>query len=244
MITIAVCDDEINVGADLERELIDFLTLQTIEHEVEVYLSSTDFCNKLKTGISYDLIFLDIEFAKNEFNGIEVGKFIRDVQKDNSTSIVYISWESKYSMELFVLRPFDFLIKPIEPVNIRDVMKRFIEIHGKQNDLFIYKKGFDTYKVKIKDIVYIESSNRKIIIHRANGSKDEFYGSLKEIYNEQLSKLDFLFIHASFAVNYDYVSSVKFNHVLFLDNTTLPISVHRRDKVKKQLFIIMNKRRG
>ena len=39
--------------------------------------------------IRYDLIFLDIEFPK--MDGIEIGKYIREIKKDNITQIVYVS---------------------------------------------------------------------------------------------------------------------------------------------------------
>lgn len=43
--------------------------------------------------IRYDLIFLDIEFPK--MDGIEIGKYIREIKKDNITQIVYVSGKKK-----------------------------------------------------------------------------------------------------------------------------------------------------
>jgi len=245
MVSIAICDDEIKVGAELERDLIDVLSKLKVEHEIDVYFSSEDLCNKMEAGAHYDLIFLDIEFAKEEINGVEVGRLIREAHYNNMVSIVFISWEQKYSMQLFDIRPLNFLIKPLTHERVKQVAITFLQISGYHSDEFTYKKGYDTYKIKVKSIVYLESNDRKLILHLTNGKKEEFYGSLKEVYNEQLIKFDFLFIHASYAVNYDYVSTVKFNQLLLMDNETiLPISVHRRNEVRETYFAIMKRRRA
>ncbi len=62
-------------------------------------------------GEYFGLIFLDIEMQY--VNGIEAGKIIREKMKDELTKIVYISGSDNYAMELFQVRPLDFLIKPI-----------------------------------------------------------------------------------------------------------------------------------
>jgi DNA-binding LytR/AlgR family response regulator len=48
----------------------------------------------------------------------------------------------------------------------------------------------------------------------ADGKKEEFYGTLKEIFTEQLQRFDFLLIHASYAVNYDYIAAIKYGEVV------------------------------
>ena len=99
--------------------------------------------------------------------------------------------------------------------------------------------------VQIKDIVYLENYERKVIIHMAGGRKEEFYGSLKDVYDEQLKKFDFLFIHASYAVNYNYVSALKFNQVTLINDTIpLPISKNRKNEVRERYFEIVKKRRA
>ena len=114
MLNIAICDDEQKIGAELEAALIDIFGKLHIEHEIEVYLAGEALYRKMEAGTHYDLIFLDIEFTKNEINGVEVGRLIREAHQNNIVSIVYISWEKKYSMQLFSIRPLNFLIKPLE----------------------------------------------------------------------------------------------------------------------------------
>ena len=242
---IAVCDDEKRIGAELETALMDILGSLNIKYEIDVYFTGEELCSRLEAGAHYNLIFLDIEFAANAINGVEVGKFIREKHRDNMTSIVYISWEQKYSMQLFDIRPLSFLIKPLEYKKVEQVIQTYLETEGLWAEDFTYKIGHDIFKVKIRDILYLQSVRRKIILHFANGKKEEFYGTLKTIYQEQLQRFDFLFIHSAYVVNFDYVESIKYNELTLAGSKTpLPISQHRRKEVREKCLEIMKKRRA
>jgi len=243
MLHIAVCDDETNIGAKLERSLIDILSKLNIKYEIDVFFSGVEFIKAMETGSHFDLIFLDIEFTQNEINGVEVGRHIRNVHKNHLASIVYISWENKYAMQLFDIQPLNFLVKPLQYEKIDEVIRKFLTIAGFMSGEFTYKAGHNSFKVLIRDIVYIESNDRKLILHLSGGKKEDFYGSLKTAYEEQLKKFDFLFIHNSYVVNYDYISALKIDQVILLDGvTSLPISKHRKNDVRAHYYMILKRR--
>jgi len=239
----AICDDEKRIGAELECYLIKMFNERHIKYEIDVYFSGADLCEKMQEGVHYDLIFLDIEYAKDEINGVEVGTLIRDEQKNNFTSIVYISWEEKYSMQLFDTQPLHFLTKPLTYEKVERAVEKHINMAGVRSSHFSYKIGHDAHKIRIENIVYLESSGRKLIIHLANGNQEEFYGSLKKVYKEQLQKFDFLFIHASYAVNYDHIEVHKYEELTLANgDITLPISQDRR-KAVRGAYLTITKRR-
>jgi len=241
MLHIAICDDETIIGAELERDLIDILSRLNVKYEIDVFFAGEELCQKMKAGAHYNLIFLDIELGG--INGVEVGRLIRDVQQNHLASIVYISWEKKYALQLFDIQPLNFLIKPLKHEQIEEVIKKYLKIAGLWTGEFSYKKGHDNYKIPIKEIVYLESHDRKLALHLADGRKEEFYGSLKATYEEQLKKFDFLFVHNSYVVNYDYVTALKFEQVILADNqVSLPISKHRRNEVRETYYEIMKRR--
>ena len=244
MVKVAICDNEIDTGAELERTLTDIFNTLNVKYEIDIYFAGGELCRHMETGAHYDLIYLDIEFAKTEIDGVEVGRRIRDIYQNNIVSIVYISWEKKYSMQLFEIRPLNFLVKPLTHDKIEHTVKTYLKIAGLVSGEFTYKKGHDTFKAQIKEIIYLENNGRKVTVHLTDGRKDEFYGSLKEIYNEQLQKFDFMFIHASYVVNYDYITAVKYNQLFLADSVTpLPISPNRRDEVRGHYLEIMKRRR-
>ena len=245
MIYIAVCDDEIKIGAELERALIDIFSKLNIKHEIDVFFTGEELHRKMEAGSHYDLIFLDIEFAHSEINGVEVGRLIRDVHQNYFASIVFISWEQKYALQLFDIQPLNFLVKPLKNEKIEEVVKKYLKIAGFLSGAFTYKIGHDSFKVQIKDIIYLESRDRKLVLHLADGRKEEFYGSIKGVYEEQLKQFDFLFIHNSYVVNFDYITALKFSEVFLVDSVTpLPISRHRRNEARESYSEIIKKRMG
>lgn len=241
---IAICDDEERIGAELENTLINMLGKLNIKYEIDVYFSGEALCAKLEAGAQYNLIFLDIVFAVNATNGIEVGRLIREVYRNDMVAIVYMSWEMKYSMQLFDLRPLNFLIKPLDYSKVEQVVKTYLNIAGRWSMHFTYKTGHTTRMARIKDIVYVQSDKRKLLLHLADGGKEEFYGTLKEVFTEQLQRFDFLFIHASYAVNYDYIEAVKYGEVVLVSGTTLPVSQQKRKEVREGFYSITERRRG
>jgi len=241
---VAVCDDEKGICATLESALIDILRNLNIQYEIDVYFTGEELCAKMGSGVYYDLIFLDIEFAQNAVNGVEVGKLIREEHKNSMVSIVYISWKMKYSMELFDIRPLNFLIKPLDIDKVKSVVKTYLKTSGQWAQFFSYKVGHNNYKIPSKDIVYLENEKRKVIIHLANGNKEEFYGSLNEVYHEQLQNLDFLFIHNSYIVNFDYIKAVKYKEIILTtEKPPLPIGRTKRPEVREAYCAIAEKRR-
>jgi len=243
MIHIAICDDEIKIGAELERALIKIFGKLNIKCEIDVFYTAEELCNEMDANRHYDLIFLDIVFAGEKINGVEVGRFIRDIRHNYLTSIVYISWEKKYALELFEIQPLNFLIKPLKTENIDEIIRKYLKIAGLWAGVFTYKIGHDVFKAQVKDIIYLESYDRKLILHLINGKNEEFYGSLKNEYEHQLKKFDFLFIHNAFVVNYDYITALKFSQVSIVNSEqTLPISKHRRSEVREKYYEIMKRR--
>jgi len=240
---VAICDDEKRMCTELECALIDMLGKQNIKCEIDIYYTGEALCAKMEEGAHYDLIFLDIEFAKNAINGVEIGRLIREAYRNELTAIVYISWEMKYSMQLFDIRPLNFLIKPLDYVKVEQTVATYLKIAGLWAGAFSYKIGHNTHKVQVKDIVYLQSDKRKLILHLADGRKEAFYGTLKDVYQEQLQRFDFIFIHASCIVNYDYIAVAKYDEMILVDGKiSLPISQPKRKEVKEAYYEIMERR--
>jgi len=242
MIIVAICDDEERICADLERALTDIFARLSVKYEIDVYFTGEELCKKMEAGAHYDLIFLDIEFIKNEMSGIEAGRLIRDAHNNAMVSIVYISWEMKYSMQLFDTHPLNFLVKPLDYKKVEQVVKTHLKLAGLWSGGLSYKIGSDIFKVQMKDIIYLESRDRKLILYLADGRKEEFYGALKKVYQEQLQKFDFLLIHAAYAVNYDYVTSLKYDELTLTNGKTLPISQPKRKEVRAAYCAITERR--
>lgn len=232
MLRIAICDDEKHVCAQVESILLNFNKSLPRKIEVEVFYSGEALIQFLTDGAYFDMIFLDIEL--HMLNGVEVGRKIRDELNNENIQIVYISGKDSYAMELFDIRPLNFLIKPLQEEKIEAVVRKAIDLVDRGNHFFDYKSGRTNNKIPIKDILYFESKGKKVKLVLQD-QQHEFYSKLLEI-EQQLHHQDFIIIHKSYLVNYYHVIEYQYDYVKMSDQTILPISQQHRKGVRDRLL--------
>ncbi len=171
-------------------------------------------------------------------DGIEIGKYIREIKKDNITQIVYVSGRKKYAMELFQVRPIDFIVKPLEDKQLERVIDIYIDIMGGMKNFFEYRKSYSHKKVELYKIMYFIRDNRKVTVVTSE-EKDAFYESLEKVY-ERVKQYDFLFIHKSYLINYRYIETIRYDSVTMTDGTEFSISQSRRKEIRKRYMEIMS----
>lgn len=234
MYTIAVCDDEMLICSQIEQVIIDSQKLLSNKIDIDVYYSGEELYDFLLSGIKYDMIFLDIELEL--LNGVSLGEKIREELNNENVQIVFISGKQGYAMELFKIRPFNFLVKPLSVEDIINVVDKGIKLSNKLNQYFIYKQGHIIKKILIQNIIYFESLDRKVKLY-TSASDEVFYGSLSEVY-KQVEKYQFLKIHKSFLVNYNQIIEFYYDHLLLSNMSNLPISQSKRKEVRKIQMVI------
>ncbi len=232
MLRIAICDDEKIICTGLEDVLYEIGKDINQEIETEVYYSGENLCDYLCEGNRFDLIFLDIELSN--INGVEVGKIIREKLKDELTQIVYISGNESYAMELFEIRPLNFLIKPFSKEKLEEVLLKAIKLLHKENNFFEYKNNNITFSILLKDILYFESHGRKVNIVLSNETKS-FYGKLSTV-EEQIHNQDFIMIHKSYLINLNHCIEYTYEYVKMSNDEVLTISQNNRKSVREKLM--------
>ena len=75
-----------------------------------------------KSGVC-DLLFLDIELG--DYTGVEVGKKIRSDIRYESMQIVFVSAKDNYAMQLFDIRPMNFLVKPVKYERVAYILEEY-----------------------------------------------------------------------------------------------------------------------
>lgn len=227
---IAICDDNIPMCSEIENSVMEYAKQENVLLSVEIYYTGDKLCNDLKNGIVYDLIFLDIELGST-CNGVNVGRFIRDELRNEAIQITYISSYKKYALDLFKVRPMDFLIKPITADMILGSLKTALRLSDKIAMTFQYKKGRDWNKVYIKDILYFKSNDREVDMITIK-EKISFYGSLESIY-DQLGQYHFFYAHKSFLVNYLHIREFSYDSLVMSNKEIIRIAQNRRKAVRE-----------
>lgn len=230
MYKIAVCDDEVQICAQIEKMILDYSRIENQKVSVDVYESGESLCRDLEVGEYFDLIFLDIEMKV--LDGVEVGVFLRETMDNQMTQIVYVSGREEYYRELFEVRPMHFLLKPFTREEIIKDVKMSMRLSNGNNRSFSYTKGFMEYRIPIKNIIYFESINREIRIVHTNGD-DVFYGKLNDVLQE-LKEYRFIRIHKSYLINHFNVKKYAYEEVIMTNGTKLNISAANRKAVREQ----------
>ncbi|MBW1296492.1 LytR/AlgR family response regulator transcription factor [Aquimarina litoralis] len=222
MLKCIIIDDE-ELARTLLKTYIDRLDYIEILASLENPLEAIP----LFKSNTIDILFLDIQMP--DLKGTDLAKMI-----PSSTQIIFTTAYSEYALEGFELNALDYLLKPI-------TFNRFLAaIHKVENkkpspfmeETITIKSGYDLYKIKYKDIFFIESDSEYVIYHTDNG-KIMSHQTLKSLENE-LPHF-FMRVHRSFIVNKNYATTLKGKDLL-LNNIKIPVSATYYELVKESIF--------
>lgn len=228
MFRIAVCDDEPIMVGNMERMLNGFQEKHKLDLWVSVFLSGEELCKALESGEAFHLLYLDVRMKS--VDGIEVSRRIRDEFLDESLQIVYVSSSQEHTMQMFENRPMNFLPKPVVAEDVERTLLKAMALWERNRSDFEFQIGKKQYRVKINEIMYFESDNKKILIHTIVSTL-EFYGKLSQV-EKQLTGNHFVWIHKSYLINYQYIREARYDEVIMSTGLHLPITQTFRKGVR------------
>ena len=207
---IAICDDEQQVTEQVKN----ILEMLQIKYDVELkifqFCDAEDFKYDIEEGTQFDIVFMDIEIGKN--NGIELDQ--KYMKQYPAGIVIFITAYTRYMKETFQVRPAGFVTKPIDEKDIEETFKTAIS-YVDSMAVFTYTSRGANYKILIKDIIYFESVERKIIIATLS-KKVEFYGKMDEV-EHQLFDISSTF----FRISQSYIVNIKYMKKITSQNLVL-----------------------
>lgn len=230
MYQIAVCDDEEAIRAQIARVLS--AHPQSGEFVVTEFASGEALLDSLQSGQTFFLLILDIELQTQ--NGVFVGKFLRETLQDNATQVLYISAHTEYAMELFDVRPLNFLIKPLDEEKLSACVTQALGLAPKLDAALTVQVGKQAQRIPLREIRYLESYNKRLNIHTTQGDYT-CSQRLADVFSS-LPQPDFFQIHQSFVVNDSHVRHIRYDQLTLDDGTELSISQNYRKQVKELIF--------
>ncbi len=239
MIRVAIVDDEQYWIDKIDGYVLDYSVYHDIEIQTEKFLSCEALLAEYLRGSKFDIIFLDIEFKSyenNAMNGIDLGKKLRELFRDDNTAVVYITSFKQYAIDSIKIRPFDFLEKPVTYEQISGVINQCVSDFEKGKKVFRFLADKVDSSIIVSNIRYFESDRRKVKIHTVNNVY-EFYGKLSDIIGQKCLE-DFIHIHKSFLVNMNYIEKFTSNSVILYgtEAVELPISKNKKQMVSEKLL--------
>ena len=234
MVKIAVCDDEENQVEALTNMIERNLRIKDIEYKIFKFISGEKMISSIW---KFDICFLDIKMSKNNLTGIEIAKKIREVNE--RVIIIFITGYEEYVFDAFDVRAFHYILKPVEEEKLKKIMYSALLQLEKIDKFIVVKTMKNSTKILFKDIMYIESQQRKLKIHTTY-SIFEYYHKLSDIEME-LGKHNFFRCHRSYIVNFRYVNSFDSTFITLKNSEKVYISKYKiNDFSKAFMYYLKN----
>lgn len=97
-----------------------------------------------------------------------------------------------------------------------------------------WKFNRDIIRIKLDDIYYIESYNRKTVVHTSFGTYRIQTTLNRE--EELLKEYGFLRAHRGYLVHTAYIRALKGNYLVLQNGTQIPVSYRKRKKILQDLM--------
>ena len=172
---IAVCEDN-----QLQRDMIvQLLNRCSAERSLPVtlapYAYGINLLYDVEEGANFDIVFLDIYLP--DAMGNELAHRLRAMGYQGK--IVFLTASPDFAIESYDVAASGYLLKPINYERLKAVVDRITE-HVDPNTYQLRHRATVT-RIAYRDILYIESSNSKCLIHTVSGSVHTAYKTLNTI---------------------------------------------------------------
>lgn len=215
---IAICDDE-PLHIDKIRSIL-------LDEETDNYTKPANLLNAITAGKRYDVLFLDIMMP--EIDGISLARELRELDED--MLIVFITSKIEFMQTGYEVKAFRYLLKDQIDMGLPKIWKDIEkELLDHADTYFTYEFERKTYRYPCRDILYLESNLRRIILH-TNRDTAALYGKLDDL---AIKYPMFVRIHKSFLVNRRHIRSISAGMVVLSNGDVLPISRKYADSLEE-----------
>lgn len=225
---IAVCDDS-SMDRELMMDLLDrYLAEKSIHYDVTQYEDGLNLVYDVEEGVWYDIVFLDA-YMKDTL-GIDVARKLRAM--DYRGEIIFFTATSEFAVDSYEVEAAGYMVKPHSVEKLSMAMDRII--HHFDVDTYQVQQRSRVVRIPYSEILYVESSNSKCLVHRSDGTSYAIYKRLSQV-EEELDDPRFLRCHQSYLVNMDCIEQADKQFILTSGDTVL---IRQRDlKAIRQAYL-------
>ena len=231
MIQILLCDDE--------TRFTDFLRDRIRKILDNRHISAAIFCYQDPKEIpvpvikSTDIFFLDIDFSKKDFNGLQIAKKLREFSRDSI--LIFATNYVEYAPEGYEMQAFRYLLKNEVDSKLEDYLMLAIEKLQKAQKRITVNAGGEPVTLNLKEIKYLQSEGHSIHIV-SSGTPITIYGSISQ-WEEKLQPHGFLRTQKSYLVNMAHIRLFQCDKLILKDETLLPVSPKFYREQKKEYLL-------
>ena len=223
---MAIVDDELSAAEELKALIARYKreNAPTDEFHVSVFTRAQDF---LSSSDTFDVVFLDIRM--DDIDGMQTARELR--RKDEAMLIVFVTNMAQYAVESYEVHACDFILKPLSYGNFYMRFRHILKIlEHKSGDAYCtLSSRAEHRRVRISDILYVESNNHNLIFHMTGGDEARITSTMGE-WEKALEPHYFVRCNACFLVNLRHISALRGEYVSVSGGTLLHISRSRKQQ--------------
>lgn len=230
-IQIILCDDDPAFVKELQAEVVRSVSKLNAKADITTGCGLADLTSEQLAAC--DMIFLDIDFADDGYNGIDIARTLREVNR--RALIFFVTNFIDYAPVGYEVQAFRYILKR----DLRDVLERYMmqaleKLAEGREALRLWNKD-ETVHIPLNQIAYLEVMDHSVSIHAGEQSYG-LYATLTAL-EERMAPHGFLRIHKSFLVNMRHICKFRSRECLLKDGTVLAVSERNYGRQKQKYLL-------
>ncbi len=240
MLKIVIIDDEVNVRRVIKK----LLNLISTDYVIVGQAPSIVEGKRVIVKTNPDLVLLDIELEDG--TGFTLLNQIPKID----FKLIFITAYNQYAIKAFKFNALDYLLKPIEPNDLKEALAKAESAIGSENELKVLLQNLEQNKNSETKKIVIKTTNKtyfidvaKILYCHSEGSYSNIILEESSIlasknlkyFQDLLSEYSFIRTHQSYLVNKKYVTGLKNDTIILNGKLSIPISLRRKSEIKALL---------
>lgn len=210
MIKLALCDDDEAQCAAAGKLLREYAAARpALAVKTSIFSSGQELLAADEESGGFDVYVLDIVMP--ELSGIDLGIRLRELGRDGA--IIYLTISPEYAVESYAARAFYYLIKPVDPAQLFQVLDQAVEALGKRRSACVAVHTREGQRlVRLDEILYAELLGRTVRYHLVGQTHLDSVTLRGPFLKETAPLLEdarFFQCGASFLANLFYVTAVE-----------------------------------
>lgn len=235
MYRVAVCEDDPVMLAEVCEHCRALLRRLEVEHTVRPYALAEELWAALDMGERFDLLCLDILMPG--ITGMELARRLRE--KDEETSILFLSSSPEFLLEGYEVRPIRYLMKPLDPAALEKALRTDLRLNHQPRTVTL-RCGGKTAVLPLPAIRFVESRDHGCVF-RLDDGEQFFWLNLAEA-ERLLPEARFCRCHNSFLVNMGRIREVKGREIVMENGERIPVGRRYLERFQQRFVRYLNAR--
>lgn len=233
MLNICLCDDDRNVLNYYSNRICEISDKNNYVLKIETFMSGESLIFEVEENPNrFNIIIIDI-IMKN-IDGIETTKILR--KYGYTGIIIFLTSSKEFALDSFKVEPLNYILKNDSDNRFNDIfLKAAIQVYKNSNKNIIISTKTKSKVINLDMIVYMESLNKKVILHKVSGESEEINCVFKDIY-DKVKNNGFIRCHKSYVVNMRYIQTFNKFQCMLQREIIVPIGRKYSQDFKRMIL--------